>query len=198
MAQNVHFTPGANLRLIIGGNLNPPATLDAMVCSKVLSRVSLHFKDLRRRELHQFQGVSNLACGCIRGGSKIMLPNDDPVAMKVLLHIIHLQFEHVPTSVTIIKLYEILLLCHKYGISLRIIRSWGKAWLEPRISLAHSPGNEVLVWIAWQLGAEDLFLSVLFRLFFSCEVNSEGQYLDSVGKPLKEYDFPGLSDILGT
>ncbi|KAK0726300.1 hypothetical protein B0T21DRAFT_421626 [Apiosordaria backusii] len=90
----------------------------------------------------------------------VSLPEDDPICLKVVLHIIHGQFDHA--SEVMAKgdknmLYDLLVLCDKYDMAY-IIKPWASAWFDRTIQdLKDKPSYLKLAFIAWELGRHDLF-----------------------------------------
>jgi hypothetical protein len=191
MESPIFFDPEGDLRLVVSDKLDPEKQLEYVVCSKSLSRASPVFKSMLYGGFQESMGALSTARNWI-----VQLPEDNPAPMKILLYIIHSQYEGVPTRVGLNELYSILICCEKYQM-IRIIRPWVKSWFEPHTQLAKFSGNEFLLWFGWQLGKEDVFRDVAQRLCVQCDVNSEGKLLDVNGKPLEEYEFLGPPGILG-
>jgi hypothetical protein len=181
MESPILFDSDGDLRLVVGGELPLPKPVEFIVCSKTLARASPALKSMFYGGFRESRGASSTARDWI-----VELPKDNPASMKVLLHIIHSQYEHVPTSMAFRDLQMI-----------RIIRPWAKFWFQPHTRFANLLGNEIILWVGWQLGAKDVFRDVAHRLCVECEVNSDGELLDSKGKRLEAYDFRGPPGILG-
>jgi hypothetical protein len=113
------------------------------------------------------------------------LPEDKAVPLKALLHIIHAQFEQVPQSLNLSELYEIVVMSNKYDMT-RILRPWAKIWFEPHAKSNGADGRELLLWVAWELGAGNVFEKVAKGATLEFKVDLKCQLLDSQG--VKLYD----------
>ncbi|RYP66479.1 hypothetical protein DL769_006022 [Monosporascus sp. CRB-8-3] len=103
------------------------------------------------------------------------LPEDDPEAMLIILNIIHNRYGGVPKgerAISIHSLYRLTVLTDKYGLA-SLLQPWAQTWTKGLKD--ELPGNkkvtaakpsltlnclERLLWIAWELGYEQLFKGV--------------------------------------
>ena len=194
MDSPILFDPDGDLRLEVGAKINPEEQLECIVCSKTLSRATSVFKNMLYGPFRESRASSSAALSTQNW--VVELPEDNPQAMKILLSSMHSQYEHVPTALSLTELYQVLLVCDKYD-TIRMIRPWAQLWFLPHTPLAKSTGNEILMWIAWELGSENVFREVAARLCLECEVDPEGHLLDSQGNLLQMYECPWPSSILG-
>lgn len=194
MDSPILFDPDGDLRLEVGAKINPEEQLECIVCSKTLSRATSVFKNMLYGPFRESRASSSAALSTQNW--VVELPEDNPQAMKILLGSMHSQYEHVPTALSLTELYQVLLVCDKYD-TIRMIRPWAQLWFLPHTPLAKSTGNEILMWIAWELGSENVFREVAARLCLECEVDPEGHLLDSQGNLLQMYECPWPSSILG-
>jgi hypothetical protein len=189
--------PDGDLRLKVGAQSHPEEQLEFVVCSKTLSRASRPFKKMLYGNFRESMKATTTSSEWV-----VELPEDDPVGLKVLLHIIHSEYELVPPTVDIIQLYRILVVSGKYGMS-HVVRPWVDDWSRPIIEdfdFVRKPQSDVMIGIAWELGADAVFEKLVTDMCFECEVNSEGQLLDSRDKPFPLQDdvFLGPPDLFGT
>ncbi|KAI1254013.1 hypothetical protein MGN70_004408 [Eutypa lata] len=136
-----------------------PLTKKFVACSKTLSRSSPVFKKML------FGGFAE-SKQPEKGGEPwtVNLPDDDHDALKVLLDIVHSNFDKVPNSVTDLDdLYHIAVLTDKYDMT-HLLRPWIRQWESPKYEEMplwdDSRGKsqdcflEKHLWIAWQFGAQ--------------------------------------------
>jgi hypothetical protein len=91
------------------------------------------------------------------GDWTVDLPEDKPYPFKVLLAIVHGNFQVVPESPSFEQLHDILVLTDKYDM-IRVIRPWVGAWRTVVKDTIPDTGLDHIrrVHAAWQLGSEDL------------------------------------------
>lgn len=118
----------------IGGDLRP--SQEIRVCSKAMARASVVFR--------------KMLFGCFAEAGRdgvISLPEDHVEPMFLALSIIHGHFAHVPYSLSIEELFELLVVTNKYDMT-SILRPWLHTWL-PRLSkIGRCPDKDLLAWIA--------------------------------------------------
>jgi hypothetical protein len=98
----------------------------------------------------------------------LYLPEDHPDAMRVILNITSFRFDKVPLGKGIkpTTLYELTVMAFKYNMT-HILRPWAPAWAE---SLRCQAGyylnfpQDLVLWIAWELGDKCLFKDTAKRL----------------------------------
>jgi hypothetical protein len=113
----------------------------------------------------------------------VELPDDDPVGIKVLLHIIHSNYELVPPIVNLQYLYKILVVSDKYDMT-HLIRPWANAWFKPFAKVELGPSSYLLFRVAWGLGADDIFKQLAVKMCLECKLSPEGELLDARELPL--------------
>ncbi|KAK1851174.1 nuclear pore protein-like protein [Colletotrichum chrysophilum] len=123
------------------------------------------------------------------------LPEDLPSAMFLVLSIIHGCFEHVPTSLSQIELCQTLVATEKYDMT-KIVRPWATAWFAPYKNISKVSGNEILLWISWELGYADNFCWLAKDLLLSSPVNGNGQLIGQDGVVLSTYSYLEPPEIL--
>ncbi|KAF6804509.1 hypothetical protein CSOJ01_10169 [Colletotrichum sojae] len=147
MTDIVAYDPDGDLILRVGPDLS---TSKYQVCSKTLSRSSVVFKTMLYGPFLESRPTD---------GSEwtVQLPDDDAAAMAVFLSIIHGMFHLTPNTLPLKELYNLLTLTEKYDATDRL-RPWAASWLEAVKDQREGPW---LLGIAWELGAIDLFQSMM-------------------------------------
>ncbi|KAF6810136.1 hypothetical protein CPLU01_15380 [Colletotrichum plurivorum] len=150
MTDVVAYDPDGDLILRVGPDLS---TSKYQVCSKTLSRSSVVFKRMLYGPFLESLPTD---------GSEwtVQLPDDDAAAMAVFLSIIHGMFHLTPNTLTLKELYNLLILTEKYDATDRL-RPWAASWLEAVKDQREGPW---LLGIAWELGAIELFQSMMVRI----------------------------------
>ena len=154
------------------------------VCSRTLCRASPVFKRMFSGGFAESQTRENGRQWAVE------LPDDDHEALAVFCHIIHGNFEKVPSSAEDIDLnllYQITVLSDKYDL-VRWLRPWASQW---RIFLIDgyckwSMSDEKIekgLWIAWELGDYDLVCKFATDIAYYSRSNTNG---DLVREETKE------------
>jgi hypothetical protein len=86
----------------------------------------------------------------------VPLPEDNPDAVTLLVNILHLRTNEVPTNPSLKTLEEFAVLCDKYDCS-RAIRPWSMLWLQAYESHAGEKDYDVLLVIAYALDLPQSF-----------------------------------------
>lgn len=82
-------------------------------------------------------------------GSHVILPEDDPDSLRIVLDIVHFQFHRIPDSLTYMQLLELSILCDKYDTA-RLILPWFQShWKSSFSKYAQNHGKECSLLIAW-------------------------------------------------
>jgi hypothetical protein len=181
MAENtVIFDADGDLRLIVGNELDSTEQCEFIVCSRTLSRATSVFKAMLYGPFKEAKRTTTAKSEWV-----VELPEDKATPLKLLFHIIHAKFEQVPQTLTLFELYEIAVMSNKYDMT-RILRPWAKNWFEPHAKSYKADDRELLLWVAWELGAEDVFEKAAKEITLECKVDLECQLVDSQG--IKLYD----------
>lgn len=181
------FDDEGDLRLEVG---EKTARRSFVVCSRSLARVSKPFKAMLYGNFAESKSRTKDSKWTVE------LPEDDPQAFITILHIIHSQFGMIPEIVTRDQLYQITILTDKYDMT-EILRPWARKWL-PHVHSTNltNQGDEVLTWMAWELGDRSLFVRKVQWMLENCSL--DGAYkLSSNGKPLEDNVYIASIDILG-
>ncbi|RYP35798.1 hypothetical protein DL767_003653 [Monosporascus sp. MG133] len=122
----------------------------------------------------------------------VELREEDPEAMRTILNIIHHRYGDVPRgekAMPIHSLYRLTVLTDKYGLT-SLLQPWAQTWTKglkdklPRNTEAAAGKSpltldslELLLWIAWELGNEQLFRGVYGYLVLNTTVK-EGHLIE--------------------
>lgn len=89
----------------------------------------------------------------------VELFDDCPKAMQLILHIIHGNFDEVPTVLhSLQQFHDLLVVAKKYDI-INVIKPWCKDWSSIARAMVQNAENIVMSFhVAWELGDESLFL----------------------------------------
>lgn len=182
------FDDEGDLRLEVG---EQKAWRSFIVCSRSLARVSRPFKAML------YGGFAESTSRKQDPNWTIELPEDNPQAFITILHIVHSQFGMIPENVTRDQVYQITILTDKYDMT-EILRPWARNWLSQVHSAYFAyPGDEVLTWIAWELGDRSLFVAKVQWMLNNCHLDGASNLCCSDGKPLQNNLYIASIDILG-
>ncbi|KAF8441177.1 hypothetical protein BGX38DRAFT_1144342 [Terfezia claveryi] len=113
---------------------------------------------------------------------EIKLGDDDPLALAILLRIIHLQFYWVPKTLKNDHLYKVAIVCDKYDMR-RILEPWLDQWIPVGTQLgAEIPGDQWL-FIAYAFGRQALFKELSKALILTSTVGAGGSSLSPPPTP---------------
>lgn len=183
-SKTIFFDQDGDLRLLVGCEVDPAnGQRDFVVCSRTLARATSVFKTMLYGAYKEGKNATDPAKEWL-----VELPDDGPAPFKILLHIIHAQFDHVPQTIALGPLYDLLVVSQKYDMT-HLLRPWVRSWSEPLAQLAKLPGHERLLWIAWELGTDQIFANMAINMIMECQVDSEGHLLDSEGMKLDDYHY---------
>ncbi|KAI1076871.1 hypothetical protein F5B20DRAFT_554102 [Whalleya microplaca] len=201
----VAIDPDGDLSLIVGKipELKIAGMQDQIVtfvvCSRSLSRASAFWKTLLYGKFAESKRPESSKAEEWR----VELPGDQPEPMKMLLRIIHSQFEHIPTAADPIglrTLYQLTVLTDKYDLT-RFLRPWARNWMNsmplhitPPACLADFMDLRYQAWIAWELGDEDMLVEAAKILVAHCNYNPKlgvlGPFCFGIHEP------PGLLSLV--
>ncbi|KAF5495231.1 hypothetical protein CGCS363_v010130 [Colletotrichum siamense] len=180
------FDPIGDLTLRVGED---GVAYEFVVCSRTLSRWSPVFRTMLFGGFAESRPADAVW--------SVSLPEDLPSAMFLVLSIIHGCFEHVPTSLSQFELYQTLAVTEKYDMT-KIVRPWAAQWFKPYKKISSIKGNEILLWVSWELGYAENFRSLAKDLLLSSSVNDEGQLVGHDGVALSTYSCLEPPGILET
>ncbi|KAJ4996043.1 hypothetical protein K4K48_009124 [Colletotrichum sp. SAR 10_66] len=145
-----------------------------VVCSRALSRASPVFCKMLYGHFAEADSSR----------SKAVNLNDAIEPMFLALLIIHGRFDIVPARLTVEELFDLLVVTNKYQMT-GIARPWLHKWVPYLKAIPCSPHKDLLAWIAWELGAEQMFAHVARAIARECRVNEDGEVLDTDGEPMR-------------
>ncbi|KAF5518207.1 hypothetical protein CGCA056_v011351 [Colletotrichum aenigma] len=145
-----------------------------VVCSRALSRASPVFCKMLYGHFAEADSSR----------SKAVNLNDAIEPMFLALLIIHGRFDIVPARLTVEELFELLVITNKYQMT-GIARPWLHKWVPYLKAIPCSPHKDLLAWIAWELGAEQMFGHVAKAIARECRVNEDGEVLDTDGELMR-------------
>lgn len=132
----------------------------------------------------------------------VEFPDDPAYEFQIVLNIIHGCVDRVPSSLDIDTFFKLLILVNKYNIA-HIMKPWCTTWETPALSNLVGPAVLKGLYIARELGYEDLFIFRLAQIAVNTWV--EGDFLvfrdssimDLDGIILQDEDYLGPTDVLG-
>lgn len=124
---------------------------------------------------------------------QIDFSEDDAEALLLLLRIVHLQFNKIPSRLEFDTILNVAILCDKYDC-VGVVKPWLPLWLVNEDTQCDKPGYEEWLFIAWVFGREKLFGSLAKKLLREMKTNDEGESLASTGEVLSSQMPP---DIIG-
>ncbi|KAF8245689.1 hypothetical protein K440DRAFT_586816, partial [Wilcoxina mikolae CBS 423.85] len=80
----------------------------------------------------------------------------DPIAMAVVLYVIHGRAEQIPATISFENLLEIAIICDYYDCA-AAMNPWGNTWMKPLHKLALEPGYEDWLFVALVFRNQELF-----------------------------------------
>jgi hypothetical protein len=180
----IYLDSSGDLRLQVG-----PEQQNYIVCSKTMERTSTVWKKMLSGGFAESKPLNTDTEWVV------ILPEDKPVPMLIVLNIIHSRFSLVPEKLTVLELYHILVLTEKYDVT-EITRPWARQWMNC-IRNTHSP---VLMWISWALGDATMFVVTVDMLVMRCTADRDGRLVTPKGWHLDDARFDALRphDILGS
>lgn len=79
-----------------------------------------------------------------------------------------------------------------------ILRPWARKWLSHVYSENSTlQGDEVLTWIAWELGDRSLFHKKMQWMLYDCHLNGDSKLCCPGGRPLQDNVYLASLNILG-
>lgn len=86
----------------------------------------------------------------------VEFPDDHVKPTEIVLNIIHGRFNRVPRSLSLDELYKLVILTNKYDLT-EVLRPWCAQWVSVAYGNQSSADTLKSLFIAWELGDEDLF-----------------------------------------
>lgn len=185
----ITFDDEGDLRLEVGGETRQTF----VVCSRALTRVSRPFKAML------YGGFAETKSRKLDPDWTVELPEDDPAAFATILQIVHSKFQMVPDEVTRDELYHITILTDKYDMT-EILRPWAKKWINDleQYEIGVNPGDEVMLWISWELGHQELFTETARWLLEDSHLDEQSKLCSPHGLRMQDNVRIASLDVLGT
>ncbi|TDZ37720.1 hypothetical protein C8035_v007679 [Colletotrichum spinosum] len=174
-----YFDPRGDLILSVGEAEDE--VNDFVVCSRTVARGS---KVLNTMLFGGF-AESTASAAASDGSWTVKLPDDQMDPFFLVLTILHGNYQLVPQTLEEDELYELLVVTEKYDMT-HILRPWAKRWFDQLAidGIPHFQDRPRVMWIAWELGNEDVFCKIAKELMLSSCVDDTGQLLAGDGVPL--------------
>lgn len=135
------------------------------------------------------------------GAWVVELSGDDPRAMEVVLHIIHLNNRHIPRRLSGEELFNVATLVDLYQVG-GCLGLWAKTWCEPAVRELKGQAVQFefqdllrLTWIGWVFGNRVIFERAVNKLVLEVEIDGEGCLVDPAGIYLDEFRFLRAMDL---
>lgn len=183
--------PDGDLTLRVGGQTGKPVQ-SFRVCASALRRSSQVWKKMLFGPFKE----SKPACG----PWLVDLPEDNPDALKILLHIVHANFQLVPSKPSLDELYGTFVLANKYDM-ISVLMPWARAWVKVVQSFGTpSDGRSIasLMYIAWEMGQIGLQKEMMEHLVLHSSVDKDGRMVTADGVVLDNFDPIGPPGLLGS
>ncbi|KAL0936006.1 uncharacterized protein CTRU02_208221 [Colletotrichum truncatum] len=182
-----HFDSYGDLIFKVG---NPKEVLEFLVCSRTVARSSAVFRAML------YGGFAESKPQATGNSWVVELPEDRACPLLVVLSIIHGHFTYIPNGLKQNEMYHVLTITEKYDMT-HILRPWAKVWFQPYEDIRSPAGNEMLLWISWEIGHVKMVCDMSKSLLLGSQVDKNGQLVTSGGVPLKKYVFLEPPGMLG-
>lgn len=112
-----------------------------------------------------------------RENGEVALPEDDPNALCIVLHIIHFRPRSLPNTIEDDELMSLAILCQKYDIA-ELVSPWLQTkWELIFLSYTHKDGCEASFVVAWVFQRFFGYASSLVtRLILDCTLDDQGRF----------------------
>lgn len=120
----IHIDRNGNLKLVVG-----PNAVQMQVDANALRRASKVFDRMLFGPFRESHQTANWT---------VELPEDDPEALRIILHAIHANFGNLPRDLALSKLYDLAMMADKYGV-IGSLLPWGHCWT---IWLGEKPSDQ--------------------------------------------------------
>ncbi|KAF4815622.1 hypothetical protein CGCSCA5_v006969 [Colletotrichum siamense] len=166
-----------------------------VVCSRSLARWSSVFRAMLFSGFAESRPKDNAPW-------TIEMPEDSISPVFLLLSIVHGHFQHIPKSLPQDHLYQLLVVTEKYDMT-QTLSPWASTWFQPyaATNTSSTDGEEIVMWISWELGHEQTFCNWAKNLLLKSKINDEGELLDSNSTALNTYTFlepPGILETIAS
>ncbi|KAJ4996048.1 hypothetical protein K4K48_009130 [Colletotrichum sp. SAR 10_66] len=189
-----YFDSRGDLTLKVGDSSDQKLCVyEFVVCSRSLARWSSVFRAMLFTGFAESRPKDDAPW-------TIEMPEDSVSPVFLLLSIVHGHFQHIPKSLPQDHLYQLLVVTEKYDMT-QTLSPWASAWFQPYAATnkSSSDGEEIVMWISWELGHEGTFCNSAKNLLLKSKINDEGELLDSNSIALSTYTFlepPGILETI--
>jgi hypothetical protein len=167
--------PRGDVKLRVGKEESKGGLAIFQVCSRTLARSSKVLDTMLYGRFLESQS------NALSNGEEwtIDLPEHSPNAMRIYLNIIHAKFQEIPTVVSIDNLYELTMLTNYYDSS-SLLSCWVDKWMSSIEEVAKDADQLMpkLLWISWELGHKDIFVSTCNRILMESSVSCDDASTD--------------------
>lgn len=187
-----YFDSRGDLTLKVGDSSDQKLCVyEFVVCSRSLARWSSVFRAMLFTGFAESRPKDDAPW-------TIEMPEDSVSPVFLLLSIVHGHFQHIPKSLPQDHLYQLLVVTEKYDMT-QTLSPWASAWFQPyaATNTSSTDGEEIVMWISWELGHEGTFCNWAKNLLLKSKINGEGELLDSNSIALNTYTFLEPPGILG-
>ncbi|KAI0446498.1 hypothetical protein F4803DRAFT_17566 [Xylaria telfairii] len=117
----------------------------------------------------------------------VKLPDDDPQAMRIIIHILYGYYPSTPSDehMDLEKLLQLAILANKYDL-VHLFPKWSAQWVQDmehywagkEFVRKSTEDLESLLWIFWVLGHEPLYTYMVLQIAFYSELDAAGKLTD--------------------
>lgn len=122
---------------------------------------------------------------------EVSLPDDDPDALLIILHIAHLNFDVVTGPRSFIEILNLAIICDKYD-TVKVFSPWRWCWLSTTHEQYCAPGREEWLFIAWTFGKKIVFRELFKHLVLTMTIDESGREMNGEGTLLGNNMPPGV------
>lgn len=112
-----------------------------------------------------------------RENGEVAFPEDDPNALCILLHIIHLRPRSLPATLEPDELMSLAIICQKYDTAELVAPWYGTKWMLTSFTRNDKDGFEALFIVTWVF--QHFFgyaSSLVTRLILDCNLDDQGRF----------------------
>ena len=173
-----HFDPDGDLKILAGTEKDREIFI---VSSKAMSLACKPWKAMVGPDSKFIEGTSS-------ADAAVPLPDDDIIALKILLNVAHLRFSLVPDFLSFEDLLQVAIICDKYDAA-ELVQPWLQGWLMDAQTLSQFVNHEGWLFISWTFGLSDLFRKVAQTIASDLEVVADSNYTIG-GRALEHHHMP--------
>ena len=110
---------------------------------------------------------------------RVELPEDDANSVRILLNIIHCHFDLVPSTLSLLDLYNLLVVTKKYDTT-KFVRPWIQDWFRPYRQGVSPQEYGLLLCVTREVGEEEVFVATANALCAVCNTSQNGLSIDAL------------------